>query len=176
MKNLLLTVLVPALAGAALAQSAMSPAQTADAWYKKGQAAEKAGDPAAAKTAYTKALQADPRHAHARYSLGQLKLNSNAIAAKGREAKFGAVMVPVFQISEASLQESLEALAAIVTKESNDEVAPNFIVQDPGGELGQRKISLSLKSMPAGGILKYMLDQAGAKPRYDEHAIVILPK
>lgn len=178
MKKLLLAALVAVLAPAAIAQttSTQTPAQKADAYYRQGQAAEKAGDPTAAKAAYTNALKFNPRHAHARYSLGQLKVTSGALAAKGRETKFGAVVVPEFQISEASLQESLEALSTIVEKQSNESVAPNFIVQDPQGELAGRKITLNLKSMPAGGVMKYLLDQAGAKARYDEHAIVILPK
>lgn len=178
MKKLLLASLLAVLAPAAIAQTtgAQSSAQKAESYYRQGQAAEKAGDPVAAKSAYANALKHNPQHAHARYSLGQLKLNSDAIAAKGRESKFGAVVVPEFQVSEASLQESLEALSLIVEKQSKETVAPNFIVQDPQGQLAERKISLNLKSLPAGGVLKYLLDQAGAKARYDEHAIVILPK
>ena len=46
---------------------------------------------------YTEALKLDPKNANARFSLGQLKLNSGSIAAKGREAKFGAVVIPAFR-------------------------------------------------------------------------------
>jgi tetratricopeptide (TPR) repeat protein len=72
-----------ALVAPALAQS---PAQQAVSHYQKGQAAEKAGDPTAAKEHYTQALKLDPSNADARFSIGQLKLNSASIAAKGREA------------------------------------------------------------------------------------------
>jgi hypothetical protein len=30
--------------------------------------------------------------------------------------------------------------------------------------------------MPSRAVMKYILDQSGAKARYDEHAIVIVPK
>jgi tetratricopeptide (TPR) repeat protein len=156
--------------------AAPSPAQQADAYFRKGQAAEKAGDAATAKQAYYDALRLNPKHANARYSLGQVKINYNSIAAKGREAKFGGVIVPEYKLDEASLQEALDALSLIVEKETKEEIAPNFIIQDPKNAIPDSKITLALKNTPARGILKYVLDQVGAKARYDEHAIVILPK
>ncbi len=155
---------------------AQSPAQQAASHYQKGQAAEKAGDPTAAKEHYTQALKLDPNNADARFSIGQLKLNSASIAAKGREEKFGAVMVPSFQLDEATLQEALSALSTIVEKESKETVTPNFVIEDPKNVLAEKKISIQLKNMPAKGVLKYLMDQAGAKPRYDEHAVVIVAK
>ena len=152
-----------------------TPMQQAELLYREGQAAERAYDPAAAEKAYTSALKVYPNHANARYSLGQIKINGPALAAKGREQKFGAVMIPVYQLDGATLQESLDALAANVEKESNKEVTPNFVLDDPKGELAGKKISLDLKNMPAKGVLKYVLEQVKAKPRYDEHAIVIKP-
>ena len=153
-----------------------TPAQQAEAYYLKGLAAEKAGDPNAAKVAYTAALKANPNHANARYSIGQLKLNSAAISAKGREAKFGAVMIPAFKLEDATLQEALAALSTIIEKESKDEVVPNFILEDPKQQLSSAKITLNLKAMPSKAVMKYLMDQSGAKARFDEHAIVIAPK
>lgn len=170
-------MLVPLLLATALISplSAETPSQRAELLYRQGQAAEKAGDPEAARKAYTGALQADPKHAHARYSLGQLKITGPALAAKGREAKFGAVIVPEFKVDEAPLKDSLDALQLIVEKQSNGEVTPNFILQDPKGVLSGAKITLVLKNTPAKGVLKYLLEQVGAKARHDEHAIVITP-
>lgn len=155
---------------------AQTPAPTADSLYKQGQAAEKAGDPVAANEFYKNALKADPTNANVRYSIGQLKLNSPAIAAKGREAKFGAVMIPVFQLDQATLQEALDALSLIIEKQSKNEVIPNFVVEDPKKLLATQKISLNLKNTPSRGVLKYLLDQTNAKVRYDEHAVVIIAR
>ncbi len=154
---------------------AESPPQSAGALYQRGLAAEKAGDPAAAKKFYTGALKLDPNHADARYSLGQLKLTADNITAKGREAKFNAVPIPVFQLDQATLQEALDALSQIIEKQSKQEVTPNFVIQDPKNLLGSHKISLNLKNLPAQAVLKYLLEQTGAKARYDEHAVVIIP-
>lgn len=156
--------------------SAQTPAQRAELLFRQGQAAERAGDPVAARQAYTGALQADPGHAHARYSLGQLKLTAPAIAAKGREAKFGSVMVPELKLDQAPLKEALEALQLIVEKQSNGEIAPNFILQDPKQVLSGARINLMLRNTPAKAVLQYILEQSGAKARHDEHAIVITPR
>ncbi len=152
---------------------AQSPSQQAESLWKQGQAAEKAGDPKAAKACYSNALKADPKNANAIFSLGQLKTSSGAIAAKGREAKFGAVLIPVFQLENASLQEALAAFGRIIEKESKEEVMPNFVIQDPKNVFENKKISLNLKSMPSQAVMKYLLDQAGAKARFDEYAVVI---
>ena len=173
MSKIIPFVVACALVSQVLAQT---PANQADSLYQKGLAAEKAGDPAAARGFYTQALKADPKNANAIYSLGQLKLNSGSIAAKGREAKFGAVMIPVYQLDQATLKESLDALGLIVEKQSNNEVTPNFVIEDPKGLLTDKKISLNLKNMPSQAVLKYLLDQTGAKVRYDEHAVVIAPR
>lgn len=173
MKPILSLIVVATLVSQAFAQT---PPQQADALYRQGLAAEKAGDPVAARQAYEAALKANPGHANARYSLGQLKLNSGTIAAKGREAKFGAVMIPEYRLDAANLQESLDALRVIVEKQSKQQVTPNFVIQDPKNELAAAKITLNLKNLPARGVIQYLMEQSGAKVRYDEHAIVITPK
>lgn len=152
-----------------------TPARQAEMFYHQGQAAEKAGDPVAAEKAYAAALKADPTHANARYAIGQLKLNAPGIAAKGREAKFASVVIPAFNLDAATLQEAIDALGVLVEKQSKNAVAPNFVIQDPEKKLAAVKISLKLKSMPAKSVLQYLLEQSGAKARYDEHAIVIMP-
>lgn len=172
-----MTQIIPIIIAGTLASQAIAQttAQQADSFYKQGQAAEKAGDPVAANTFYSKALKADPSNANVRYSIGQLKLTSGGIAAQGREAKFGAVLIPAFQLDGASFQEALDALSLIIEKQSKDTVTPNFVVEDPKGQFAAKKITLNLKNMPSKAVMKYLLDQANAKARYDEHAVVISP-
>lgn len=177
MKNLIHLAAVCIFASQAFAQApTLSPAKASEALYKQGQAAEKAGDPTAAKDAYNKALKLHPENANARFSLGQLKLTSASISAKGREEKFGAVQIPAFQLDAASLQEALEALSVMMEKQSKEAVTPNFVVQDPKLVLADRKITLNLKNMPSKAVMQYLMDQSGAKARYDEHAVVITPR
>lgn len=177
MKAIASILIAAACASQTLAQNGNpSPAGNAETFYRQGLAAEKAGDPEAARIAYAEAVRLQPGHANARYRLGELKLHAPAIAAKGREAKFGSVLVPEFRVEDASLKECLDALGSIVSKQSKEELSPNFIIQDPKDQLSAAKISLNLKNVPASGVLRYLLEQSGAKARYDEHAIVIAPK
>ena len=64
----------------------------------------------------------------------------------------------------------------IIEKESKGEVTPNFVIEDPKKLLASQKISLNLKNTPSRGVLKYLMDQTGAKARYDEHAVVIIAR
>jgi len=172
-------ILIVMIAGAAAAlaePTAPTPAQRADAYYAKGIAAETAGDFDGAQTAYTKALQINPDLANCRYRLKELQLNRVAVTAKGREVKFGKVMVPAFQLDGATLQEALDALSLIIGKESKGQVAANFVVQDPNAKLATTKLTMNLKNLPASAVMKYLMTQANAKVRYDEHAVVIEPK
>jgi tetratricopeptide (TPR) repeat protein len=153
-----------------------TPAQQAETYYAAGIAAENAGDVKAARLAYTKALEANPGHANCRFRLNQLKIDAPLIAAKGREARLSTVMIPAFQLDGATLQEALDALNLILDKESKGQVVANFIVQDPNKKLATGKLTLNLKNVPASAVMKYLMAQANAKARYDEHAIVIEPK
>lgn len=172
------TALILLLAGVtALAQTKpASPGQLAETFYRKGLAAENVGDYPGAKAAYTEALRNNPRHANCIYRLKQLELNKDDILIKGRKAQFDKIILPVVRFDAATLEEALTAVGTMITKESKDKLAPNFIVQDPKGNLAATKITLNLKNLPASAVLSYLLDQAKAKARYDEHAVVIMPR
>ncbi len=151
-------------------------AKTAAEHYAAGVAAERAGDPDAARDAYTRALRVNPRHAESRYRLGLLKSQGANIASKGRETKIGSVMIPEIKLDGATLGETLELLGKLVEKHSEGKVTPNFVLQDPSGELRDQTVSLQLKNVPARAVLQYVTTQTGTKARFDEHAVVILPR
>ncbi len=149
---------------------------TSDGYFLRARALEKQGDAAGAMAAYKEALRINPKNANAEYRMHQLKRNFAKVEADGRKQQFNSVKVSEYKIQGASLHESLVALSTLVEKESKSSVTPNFIIQDPDGKLENAELSLALKNIPAGGVLQYLLEQSGAKARYDEHAIVILPR
>lgn len=152
---------------------AQTAGQQAEAYYKKGLAAEKAGKPDEALEAFKTALKLYPEHAHARYRAGQMKINASSIKADATEAKIGAVIIPVFQIEEATVSEAIQLLSLGMEKATDGKIAPNFIVEDPKGKLDDARISMQLKNIPVKAILEYIHSQANTKARYDEHAVVI---
>lgn len=170
------TILTMFLGGILMAQGqTATPAQQAQGLYLKGIAAEKAGNVSAASEAYAQALQLNPNHPDARFRAGELKRNAGSIAAKGREAKFGQVVIPQIMLENATLSESLQALSLSIEKNSKAENVPNFVVMDPDKKLDNARVSLQLKGVPAKGVLEYILSQTSTKAVYNEHAIVIQP-
>ncbi len=153
-----------------------TPAQLAEAYYQRGVAREKAGDYAAAWTAYRNALKQNPNHAQARYRLREMELNKKAIAEAMRKGAWDKLILPELRLDGASLPEALDALAAAVGKASKGKLTPNPVVQDPENKLETAKVTLNLRNIPASAALKYVVEQAGAKVRFDEHAVVITPK
>jgi tetratricopeptide (TPR) repeat protein len=153
-----------------------SAGQQAEAFYKQGVAAEKAGDPAAAAEAFQKALALNPNHANARYRAGQVRINAATMKAGATEAKIGAVVIPVYQLEEATVREAIDALSLAMDKVTEGKVAPNFVLEDPKNKLAETRISLQLKNVPAKAILDYIHSQSSTRARYDEHAVVIMPR
>lgn len=169
---LLLSVSHPAFAAE---PAPPKPAQSSAAYYQQGVLAMGKGEVEQARTAFQKAIELNPNNTNAQYQLKELNRNAAQIAGKATELKLTKVVVPVIQLDQATLQDSLGALANAVKRESKDDFAPNFVVQDPKNVLGSKQISLQLKSVPAKGVLGYILSQAGAKVRYEQHAIVVEP-
>lgn len=144
-------------------------------YFAQARILESKGDADGAMAAYKEALRLNPRNANAEHRMLRLKKNFAKVAAEGRQNRFSAVMIPEYKIQNATLNEALLALSKLVEQESNSSVSPNFIVQDTEGKLDDTELTLVLKNIPAGGILKYVLEQSKAKARFDEHAIAILP-
>jgi hypothetical protein len=173
MKTLIVLAALAITAPATLAENA---AQKAEQYYQQGIAAEKAGNPAAAIAAYQSTLKLHPGHANARFRAGQVKIQATSIKSSAIKAKIGGVMIAAYQIEEATLSEAISALGLAIEKASENEIVPNFVIQDPQGKLSEKRITMQLKKVPAKAILDYIHSQAGTKARFDEHAVVIMAR
>lgn len=173
MKTLIVLAALAITAPAVLAETA---AQKAEQYYLQGLVAEKAGDPAAAIAAYQSALKLHPSHANARFRAGQVKIQASTIKSSATEARIGGVMIPAYQIEGATVAEAISALGLAIEKASGDEIAPNFVIQDPQGKLAETRITMQLKKVPAKAILDYIHSQANTRARFDEHAVVIMAR
>ena len=88
----------------------------------------------------------------------------------------GAVTIPDYKLDGETVQDAIQALALGIEKATDGKIAPNFIIEDPKGKLADIRISLQLKNVPVKAILDYIHAQASTRARYDEHAVVIMPR
>ncbi|MBC7979870.1 MAG: tetratricopeptide repeat protein [Armatimonadetes bacterium] len=172
MKTLISLIVIALTCHSALAQSS----KEAEGYYLTGMAAEKAGDPAAALEAYNLVLKLNPNHANAQYRLGQVRINAKTIRASATETKIGDVMIPVYQLEDATLAEAIAALSIAMEKVTAGKIAPNFVIEDPKNKLTDSRVSMQLKNVPVKAVLNYILTQTNARARYDEHAVVIMAR
>lgn len=156
-------------------------ADKADDAYRKGMSAIAAGDVSAARSAFQEALKLRPNHAYARFQLGQLDQDNGQITARKRASELASVRLPNVEFKDVPLSDALIALNQLVEDASAQQfgkdksLTPNFNIQDPTGRLSQKEVTIQLKNVPAKAALDYLLQQAGAKVRYDEFATVITP-
>ena len=134
------------------------------------------GEIETARSAFEAVLRARPNDPNTLYQLGELKRRSPEIAAKGRELRFGRTLLPDVSFSDCTLPEALTALSSLVAKTAGPEAAPNFVIKDPAGKLATKTIALKLHNIPAGAVLKYLLEQSASSAKFEEHAIVISPR
>lgn len=151
-----------------------------DDLYRKGMLAAQEGDAETARSAFSEVLKLQPDHPYARYQLGQLEQSKDQLTATRRKKEIAAVTLPELDFHDAPFSDAIEVLGRMIEEESGADdtgkgLAPNFVVQDPTGALGKRPVSLQLKRIPASVALDYLLDQAGATARFEEHATVIRP-
>lgn len=172
-----LRFLIPLLVLPVLSASA---AESIDDLYRKGMQAAQEGDAEAANAAFREVLRQQPNHPYARYQLGQLAQNQDKMIAISRKKAIAAVTLPEVDFHEVAFRDAIEVLGQMIEKESGKEgedqlLAPNFVIQDATGSLGDRTVTLSLTKIPASVVLDYLLDQGGATARFEKHATVIRP-
>ena len=163
------------LATCAHADEFKKRANTIAAYYTEGLNAVKKGDSSRAKTAFQKVLQLQPGHGPARHQLNRLKLSIAQVLENQRVARFKTTKLEQVDLKDATLQEAIEALNFLTAKATDKKFTPNFIIQDPAGKLAKKRVDLNMRNIPLAAALKYVLDQTGARARYDKHATVIRP-
>lgn len=174
MRNLILLTLGALLALSPCA-SAQRPASNVSTLYKQGLQAIKVGEAAVAQAKFEQVLRLQPNHPNAKFQLRQLKLGGGLLGAKKRELQLQKVKVPAVDFDQLTLREALGALNEMVLQQTEKKFAPNFVIRDPDGIFDTRRFSLKLGSLPASVVLKYCVENVGAKVRYDEHAILVSP-
>ena len=146
-----------------------------DTLYKSGLVAMHQGKETEARTAFNEVLKLQPGHGHARYQLTQLAATIAKVQQQKREALFAATIIKEINFNNATLAEALEALDLFAMEATDKKFTPNFVVQDPSGQLAEKTVTLKMNNVPLSGILKYVTELTGTSIRYDAHATVFRP-
>jgi hypothetical protein len=144
--------------------------------YERGLVAMNQGDVITAEKNLRAALQAQPQHPHARYSLNQLLLHRDKIAARYRENMMKQTKIAKVEYADASITECLDSLSSLVKTATAQKFTPNFIIKDPGAKLSSRRVTLNLSNIPASQVLAYIASFAQCTIVYEEHAILVEAK
>lgn len=155
--------------------SLLAKEPTSEDYFKAGEAALAKNDLETAKKYYAAAVKINPQNGNARFRLLSMgELNKQA-RVKLREQRLAEIKLPVVDFEDFTLQESIEALSVMIEKASEETFIPNFVIADPTGELEGNLVTLKLRNIPASTALTYVLSQAKAQHKVDEHIVRIRP-
>jgi len=159
-------VFLTACAGSLTAQT--SPGQ---AHFIKAVRLVADGDTPAARAQLAEALEADPKHRQAALLLQRLQMQERA--GGDLEQRASAVIIPSFDVKDASLSSILDYLPSATAENSNGTVALN-IVRLFTPEFGdEARITLAIRNAPVTEILRYVAEGAGLQIQYQPHAVVL---
>jgi hypothetical protein len=149
--------------------AATHAADDLQAAFDQGRAAYYAGNFPLARKLLSKVLAVQPNHYQTRAMLA-------TIAAQDKQEQptlkdlYAAVRIPKFEIADATLEESLQALSLMTKNHSGGKVTPNFVVKN--ADLNKALVTLTLTNTPVDQIVRYLADLAKAKVSWEQHAVV----
>lgn len=148
---------------------------TAADYYQAAEKELKAGNVEKAKAYYAATLKLDPDHGNAKYRLLSMKTLTADARIRVRKEKLQSIILPNVTFEDLTLEESIEALGAMIEKASDSTFVPNFVIDDPSGTVSKNKVNIRLRNIPATVALKYVLSQGKATENWDAHVINVRP-
>jgi len=138
--------------------------------YEEGRTAFFAGQYEIAREKLTKVLEKNPSHPQTLAMMATIKqkLGEDNTALRHSYEK---VILPKFEVTEVTLDESLQALRILARNASKGTVVPNIIIKNP--ELGKKQVTLSLTSVPLSEAINYLAQLAGAKLSYEKSGVML---
>jgi hypothetical protein len=151
-------------------------AQQVELFYNLAVKAYEDGDIKAAREALSSALTLNRAHAHSIALARQMRANGSQTVLARRKRIFNSVMIPIIDLEEATVRDSINVLSKAVETQSKGKVIPNFIIQDRNKTFDDVKITLKLKNIPAGDVLDHLLKSAGASASFGKYTTTIRPR
>jgi hypothetical protein len=142
----------------------------------EGQRAMVRGDIATARMQFQMVLELDPKNTVARNYMRTIEAQEARQGGNGQlAAQLKALILPRVEFRDATFSSALDYLKQQALKASNGSIKVNFAVQLPQ-ELMEKKITLTLASVPFTEALRYACDGADAKYVIERFAVVIRPR
>ena len=151
-------------------------AKQVELFYNMASKAYENGDIKVAREAVSSALALNRGHAHSIALVRTMNSRGNHTVLARRKRIFSNVMIPLIDLSEASVRDAIKVLATNVETHSKGKVIPNFIIQDRNNILDDVKITLKLKNVPAGDVLGHLVRSAGATASFGKYTTIIRPR
>ncbi len=143
--------------------------------YQAGLTAVDQGNLSEAKQHFSKILQRNPQHAHARYQLLHLNDKKGRVAINARKSRLKQVTLTKVSFDGLSVADAVDGFNHLVSEATGNSFSPNLVLRDPQKKLASKKISLELQSVPAHVALNYIAENMGASLKYDEFAVILSP-
>ena len=138
--------------------------------YEEGRTAFFAQQYELAREKLTKVLEKNPSHPQTLAMMATIrqKLGEDNTALRH---SYENVILPKFEVTEVTLDESLQALRILARNASKGAVVPNIIIKSP--DLGKKQVTLSLTSVPLSEAIIYLAQLAGAKLTYEKSGVIL---
>ncbi len=137
--------------------------------YEEGRTAFYSGQYELAREKLSKVLEKNPSHPQTLAMMATIKQKIGEDNTALRHS-YEKVILPKFEVTEVTLDESLQALRILARNASKGAVVPNIIIKNP--DLGKKQVSLSLTSVPLSEAINYLAQLAGAKLTYEKSGVM----
>lgn len=177
-KTIRLTILGLALPYVSFAGETLTTeerAQKVEHYYSVAEKAYQSGDLKKTQEALQRSLALNPQHGPS-YALAiKTRQNRSKFSIQSRQRELAKVILPVVDFQDTEFRDALRDLGDLIEQTSGDKFIPNFVLVDGNGSVKTKKITLSMKQVPANVVLDYLLKMAGATAKYDQYAITVRP-
>lgn len=137
--------------------------------YQEGRAAFYAGQLELAREKLSLVMAKNPGHAPTRAMLAQIERQIGAENVLLRKT-YEKVIIEKFEVSDAELDEAIQALRILSGKATGGKIIPNIIMRDPA--IGKKHVTLSLAKIPLCEVLHYLAQLSGARLAYEKNAVM----
>ncbi|MFC5050797.1 hypothetical protein ACFPK9_09235 [Rubritalea spongiae] len=178
MKTITLMVAVLGLPLSSIAEEELSTqerVQKVEEYYRIAEKAYVDGDLVKTQQALQRSLALDPQHGPS-YALAiKTRQNRSKFGIQARQKELAKVILAEVDFNELAFEDALRDLNDLIEQTTDGVVTPNLVLIDKNNSIKDKKITLTMKQVPATVVLDYVLNMAGARAKYDQYSITIRP-